>query len=125
LADAENQMPHHEPPTNVEAEVKKALALMNRIATVCADPAGFQSRRTTSIGTTTAAAAAGRKNTPAKRTAPPRAVRKTLQIGRADRPDRDARRGAACDPHRPIVKHLANHPRPNGYTRQVECTEAG
>ncbi|MBM4023523.1 MAG: gamma-glutamyl-gamma-aminobutyrate hydrolase family protein [Planctomycetes bacterium] len=37
-------------------------------------------------------------------------------------PDRDARRGAACDPHRPIVKHLANHPRPDGYTRQVGAT---
>ena len=54
--------------------------------------------------------------------APPRAARKPLLIGRADRPERGARRGAACDPHRPIVNHLANHPRPDGYTRQVGAT---
>jgi hypothetical protein len=38
LADAETRMPHREPPTNVEAEVDKAMALMHRIETVCADP---------------------------------------------------------------------------------------
>jgi hypothetical protein len=38
LADAEKRMPHREPPTNVEAEVEKAMALMDRIETVCADP---------------------------------------------------------------------------------------
>ncbi len=39
LADAEKRMPHREPPTNVEAEVEKAMAIMDRIETVCADPA--------------------------------------------------------------------------------------
>ncbi len=39
LADAEKRMPHREPPTNVEAEVEKAMALMDRIEAVCADPA--------------------------------------------------------------------------------------
>jgi len=39
LADAEKRMPHREPPASVEAEVEKAMALMNRIETVCADPA--------------------------------------------------------------------------------------
>jgi len=63
--------------------------------------------------------------TPAKQNAPLRAARKLLPIGRACRPDRDARRGAACDPHRPIVKHLANHLRPDGYTRQVGATPDG
>ena len=86
-------------------------------------PGAGRSRRTTSIRTTTAAArTTAIKNTPAKQNAPPRAARKSLPIGKADRPDRDARRGAACDPHRPFVKHLANHPRPDGYTRQVGAT---
>jgi len=39
LADAETRMPHREPPTNVEAEIEKAMALMDRIETVCANPA--------------------------------------------------------------------------------------
>lgn len=38
-ADAEKRMPHREPPTSVEAEVEKAMALMDRIETVCANPA--------------------------------------------------------------------------------------
>jgi hypothetical protein len=32
-------MPHREPPANIEAEVEKAMALMDRIETVCANPA--------------------------------------------------------------------------------------
>jgi hypothetical protein len=39
LADAEKRMPHRQPPTNVEAEVEKAMALMDRIETVCGNPA--------------------------------------------------------------------------------------
>lgn len=39
LADAEKRMPHREPPANIEAEVEKAMALMDRIETVCANPA--------------------------------------------------------------------------------------
>jgi DNA invertase Pin-like site-specific DNA recombinase len=39
LADTEKRMPHREPPTNVEAEVEKAMALMDRIETVCGNPA--------------------------------------------------------------------------------------
>ncbi|MFM7035444.1 MAG: recombinase family protein [Planctomycetia bacterium] len=39
LADAEKRMPHREPPASVEAEVEKAMALMDRIETVCTDPA--------------------------------------------------------------------------------------
>jgi hypothetical protein len=39
FADAEKRMPHREPPTSVEAEVEKAMALMDRIETVCANPA--------------------------------------------------------------------------------------
>ena len=39
LADAEKRMPHRQPPTNVEAEVEKAMALMDRIEKVCANPA--------------------------------------------------------------------------------------
>jgi DNA invertase Pin-like site-specific DNA recombinase len=39
LADADRRMPHREPPANIEAEVEKAMALMDRIETVCANPA--------------------------------------------------------------------------------------
>ncbi len=39
LADLEKRMPHRELPTSVEAEVQKALALMDRIETVCGNPA--------------------------------------------------------------------------------------
>jgi hypothetical protein len=39
LADAEKRMPHRQPPTNVEAEVEKAMTLMDRIEAVCANPA--------------------------------------------------------------------------------------
>jgi len=85
--------------------------------------AAYWNRRTTSIKAIVAAASTtASKNTPTKPLTPPRAARKSLPIGRADRPDRDARRGAACDPHQPIVKHLANHPRPDSYTRQVGAT---
>jgi len=185
LAEVEMRMPHREPPASVEVEVQKAMALMDRIETVCANPAAREElnrlvqdlgirigltsgraggitapsacsraasspsaiapcrarsvtaaavrwpaacRRRPATGirkTITAASTATTMNTPAKQIAPPRAARKPLPIGRADRPDRDARRGAACDPHRPIVKHLANHPRPDGYTRQVGATRNG
>ena len=39
LADAEKRMPHRQPPTNVEAEVEKAITLMDRIEAACANPA--------------------------------------------------------------------------------------
>jgi hypothetical protein len=39
FADAEKRMPHRQPPTNVEAEVEKAISLMDRIETVCGNPA--------------------------------------------------------------------------------------
>ena len=39
LADTEKRMPHRQPPTNVEAEVEKAMALMDRIEAACVNPA--------------------------------------------------------------------------------------
>ncbi|MGB8854329.1 MAG: recombinase family protein [Pirellulales bacterium] len=39
LAEVEKRMPHREPPASVEVEVQKAMALMDRIETVCANPA--------------------------------------------------------------------------------------
>jgi hypothetical protein len=39
LADVEKRMPHREPPTSVDKEVEKALALMDRIEAVCGNPA--------------------------------------------------------------------------------------
>jgi hypothetical protein len=38
-ADADKRMPHREPPASIGAEVEKAMALMGRIETICADPA--------------------------------------------------------------------------------------
>ncbi|MFM8496718.1 MAG: hypothetical protein ACKOEM_14560, partial [Planctomycetia bacterium] len=38
LADAAERMPHREPPASVEAEIAKAMALTDRIETICADP---------------------------------------------------------------------------------------
>ena len=38
LAEVEKRMPHREPPASVEVEVQKAIALTDRIETVCTDP---------------------------------------------------------------------------------------
>jgi DNA invertase Pin-like site-specific DNA recombinase len=39
LTEVDRRMPRREPPTSVEAEVAKALGLIDRIETVCSDPA--------------------------------------------------------------------------------------
>ena len=70
---------------------------------------------------TVAAITAATTINPARHMAAP-AIRRPFRVERANRPERGAGHGAPRHTHRSIQNHLANHPRPDGYTKQVGAT---